>query len=479
MFSKRTFAILAISLFTISLGGFAKAASIIPQGFLFQQNIKMGATLVPDVSYLQNFLNQNSITRVADTGPGSDGELTNYFGQKTLDAVMRFQNLYSSEILIPAGITVPTGFFGENTRKKINALLATQGGGAPQPVAQNTSITTVEASSTDPSTIDTSNYPLIAAVVPNGTNNPNDTISIYGYGFTNANNTIMSSLGIITGLTSSNNTITFKLSDFVSFDSLDNSMNPGDANTILIKIRNSNGISIETGAIIYQKKTSSTDVFDYTEDIVSTTTVDEDGATTTESGTSVNSLGLVTQAATYDAGLQGSIQAIKLVSSVDPLAAQMSKIDPIYSMFGGSSSGGGALGGALGGAAGGALGGGGGGGGAGGTSGGGGMSNVNNGGGNFSGNITYCTCSGGELIQQADVRGGTRNIFYRYGASRNNEDYNVYTNVNQNYIEGLTKETVQCQVYNGESCTTEGTADWVIDFPRGIGTSLTGSGVGM
>lgn len=95
----------------------------IPQSFQFNTNLKQGQTLSPDVMYLQRFLNLSPNTQISATGAGSNSQLTNYFGLKTKDAVMRFQSQYRNEVLAPAGLTTPTGVVGEFTRRKINALL--------------------------------------------------------------------------------------------------------------------------------------------------------------------------------------------------------------------------------------------------------------------------------------------------------------------------------------------------------------------
>jgi hypothetical protein len=73
--------------------------------------------------YLQRFLNLVPSTVVSLDGAGSNSQLTNYFGLKTKDAVMRFQALHSDEVLTPAGLTTPSGFVGEFTRRKMNAML--------------------------------------------------------------------------------------------------------------------------------------------------------------------------------------------------------------------------------------------------------------------------------------------------------------------------------------------------------------------
>ncbi len=50
------------------------------------------------------------------------GNPTGYFGGITLKAVNDFQNKYAADILIPNGLTQPTGIVGEATLKKLNQL---------------------------------------------------------------------------------------------------------------------------------------------------------------------------------------------------------------------------------------------------------------------------------------------------------------------------------------------------------------------
>ncbi|MES2409180.1 MAG: hypothetical protein V4509_02655 [Patescibacteria group bacterium] len=468
MFSKRTFAILAISLFTISLGGFAKAASIIPQGFLFQQNIKMGATLVPDVSYLQNFLNQNSITRVADTGPGSDGELTNYFGQKTLDAVMRFQNLYSSEILIPAGITVPTGFFGENTRKKINALLSstnvitaiqnTKQITTPQSTAKKPALTSIFSEDSFDQGTTTEGRPIISGLYPNLVYSDADEIHIYGYRFTNIDNVIYGTLGSIENLSSVNNTITIRLKDFSQFDSASKYYS-GTTTDIYIKVSNILGTSEEVAAVRY----TFPNIGNYDSQFNASSTASSNKS----SNSNMNSLGM-TDIGSVDKEVQGFGPDGTLIK----LIGGESTFDTLYGytpsgvIFGGGPGGsGGGAGGGIGGIGGGA------GGGAGGIGGGG--AQVDNFGGQVT-NITECTCSGGRLVTVKDIRGDTKDLFYGYGRSTLHEEYNLSTGVN--VVGGFTQSSTACEVYDGEECDQQGTAQGDIDFPRGVGTSLSSGG---
>ena len=51
-----------------------------------------------------------------------EGLDTGYFGPLTEAAVIRFQNKFADEILLPWGISQGTGFVGKTTRAKLNEL---------------------------------------------------------------------------------------------------------------------------------------------------------------------------------------------------------------------------------------------------------------------------------------------------------------------------------------------------------------------
>jgi hypothetical protein len=75
-----------------------------------------------EVRQLQIFLNDHGFL-VAESGPGSKGSETDYFGIATYEAVKRFQEFYLTDVLAPYGYTKGNGKVGPNTLKKINFIL--------------------------------------------------------------------------------------------------------------------------------------------------------------------------------------------------------------------------------------------------------------------------------------------------------------------------------------------------------------------
>lgn len=89
--------------------------------FTFTRSLSQGSTGA-DVMNLQKFLNMSADTRVSASGAGSLGMETSFFGPATAAAVSKFQTKYSADILVPAGLTSPTGYFGPASMAKANAL---------------------------------------------------------------------------------------------------------------------------------------------------------------------------------------------------------------------------------------------------------------------------------------------------------------------------------------------------------------------
>ncbi len=87
---------------------------------IFSKNLTLGSTGT-DVKNLQIFLNNQGFI-VSTIGTGSKGKESAFFGPATQKALIKFQEYYAKDILIPNGLTKGTGYFGPATIKKVNAL---------------------------------------------------------------------------------------------------------------------------------------------------------------------------------------------------------------------------------------------------------------------------------------------------------------------------------------------------------------------
>ena len=114
-YKKLSSGFLLLLIVSLGLPGLASAAQ---NCALLTRNLAVGASGA-DVKVLQQLLNSIPTTRVSESGLGSRGQETTYFGTKTKLAVIKFQNLYKAEVLTPAGLTSGTGYVGLYTRAKL------------------------------------------------------------------------------------------------------------------------------------------------------------------------------------------------------------------------------------------------------------------------------------------------------------------------------------------------------------------------
>ncbi len=84
----------------------------------FTRTLSVGS-VGEDVRRLQKYLNTRGFT-VSTTGAGSLGNETYYFGPKTKQALIDYQNVYRVNILEPIGLFVGTGNFGKMTMQHMN-----------------------------------------------------------------------------------------------------------------------------------------------------------------------------------------------------------------------------------------------------------------------------------------------------------------------------------------------------------------------
>lgn len=92
----------------------------------FMNNLAIGMRN-GEVLKLQILLNKLGYL-VSEGGVGAPGYETEYFGPKTMAAVKKLQQDKRSEILEPAQIQNPTGFFGPYTRSYLNIILKQEAG---------------------------------------------------------------------------------------------------------------------------------------------------------------------------------------------------------------------------------------------------------------------------------------------------------------------------------------------------------------
>lgn len=148
----------------------------------FARSLKLGMR-GDDVRNLQKLLNSDPFTRIAERGAGAPGNETDYFGPATKRALVKFQEKYRDETLTPAGLTHGSGFFGENTRKKANALQTA----APMSASVEKTSAPSTTATTAPSTLASEVYIMSLSQY---SGKPGTSVTINGEGFALSDNTI-------------------------------------------------------------------------------------------------------------------------------------------------------------------------------------------------------------------------------------------------------------------------------------------------
>lgn len=112
---NKTFLVIGISLLVPTLA-FADCAPKL------NRTLKLGLK-GEDVKTLQKFLNENPNTLISKIGINSKGKENGIFDLATQKAFKAFQQKNSTLVLKPAGLTVPNGVVGANSRQIINDAL--------------------------------------------------------------------------------------------------------------------------------------------------------------------------------------------------------------------------------------------------------------------------------------------------------------------------------------------------------------------
>jgi hypothetical protein len=86
--------------------------------FTFTRSLTLGA-VGSDVLELQKLLNAEGFT-ISESGAGAPGSETTYFGNRTKQALIKYQNFYRADILTPVNLTSGTGYFGPSTIGFVN-----------------------------------------------------------------------------------------------------------------------------------------------------------------------------------------------------------------------------------------------------------------------------------------------------------------------------------------------------------------------
>lgn len=158
------------------------------QNSMFSKDLSVGQT-DSQIKLLQRVLNNNGII-VSESGAGSPGSETDYFGPRTKDAVVRFQQKYAVDILAPQGLVTATGMVDLHTRKVLNRLLGNKAEFSDAGVATDA--------------------PTIISISPK-TGKNGSTVTIVGKNFDQIDNQIQTSFGVYRSGSTDGKTLSFPL----------------------------------------------------------------------------------------------------------------------------------------------------------------------------------------------------------------------------------------------------------------------------
>ncbi len=209
----------------------------------FGRNLTIGST-GEDVRALQVLLNQSADTRLAALGVGSPGSETDYFGPITAMAVKRFQEKYAAAVLLPAGLSVGTGFVGPATRMQLNSLDDISAlGKIIEAVLVTSEVGPQESGLGDPTSGVVASKPVITAISPIA-GSAGTKVTITGRGFLSSGNTVYTGYDQVTAGSSNGTTVTFTFDPpFASEASGKASYLEFDSVPMRFYISNSNGLS--------------------------------------------------------------------------------------------------------------------------------------------------------------------------------------------------------------------------------------------
>lgn len=181
--------IFVLALFFIANQPLAFAEDLSAVSFI--SDLKQGDSS-PAVVALQKLLNKDPDTKVAESGVGSSGFETNYFGILTKNAVIRFQNKYKNDVLTPIGLSIGTGYVGAMTIAKLNNFLKTANTYVPanNQISVNPISQPVITSGNFNSASNVSNAPEIFSVSPSRVKN-GDSVAVTGNNFMPVGNSVV------------------------------------------------------------------------------------------------------------------------------------------------------------------------------------------------------------------------------------------------------------------------------------------------